>query len=722
MRDYKYYCTKLVLYFLLSIGFFSCNTEQKKQKEAKNGVVNISIQDFSGNNTFALQGEWFFYWKEYLRASDFERTTNARLVSVPNNWVNYEIEGKKLDAEGYATYRLLVTIPREYVNKQLLGIKTGFIPTNHELFVQNKLMNHRQKLGTSAETSQPYYDPDVHYFIPYRDTVEIIVHIANFTDRLGGMTEALLIGKAQTIRQGYENTMKVSFFLFGVLIVMACYHVSLYIFRQKTASTLWFALYCLVVAIRILVTDDYYLTDWFPNIPFEVGNKLAYLTFYMAVPLLAIFVNSLYPQEFSRYVVRFYLALGGTFSLVVLFTQGIFYSQFLVYFQLSALLIILYSIYVIFLLLRRRRNEGIIFTVGIIAIFLAAINDILFSNLIIKTANLLPMGLFVFIFSQTLILSKRFSNAFRQVENLSGELQKANEQLEITVEQRTAELNEVNVALEKNLKELQSNIALVNTQNKEIKAQNHNITASINYAKSIQNNILPDFKTIQTYFPNSFLIFKPKDIVSGDFYYFNEQGNKLILAAVDCTGHGVPGAFMSLIGYEILTEIIDHHFIMEPAQILKSLHIGVQKLLKQETSSSRDGMDVSMVVIDKSRGEIKFAGAKRPLVYIKNGKMEIIDGTNAHIGGNMMSSSFEQHTIHFEPKDKLNLYLFSDGYQDQFGGENNRKLMKRHFIELLFQIQAISMSEQGKMLMEWLETWQGEIPQTDDILVMGISL
>lgn len=720
---YKNYCKRLLLWCFLAFILFSCNSSQKQYIKAKNGKVNLSIDALQKGRVIALQGEWLFYWKKYLRGTGFEQDTTGLSVQVPNSWTAYRVNGQNLTAEGYATYRLLVKIPSEYVNNQLLGIKTGFIPTNHELFVQNKLLNRRQKLGTSSETSEPHYDPDVHYFMPYRDTVEIVVHIANYTDRLGGMTEAFLIGKAQNVRQGYENSMKINFFLFGVLIVMACYHVSLYIFRQKTASTLWFALFCFIVALRILVTDDYYLTDWFPNLPFEVGNKLAYITFYIAVPLLAIFFNSLYPKEFSKYIVRFYFGLAGLFSIIVLFTKGIFYSQFLVYFQLASLLIILYAIYVIFLVLKRDREGSIIFTFGILTIFGTAINDILFSNLIIQTANLTPVGLFIFIFSQTLILSKRFSSAFNQVEDLSAELKKANEQLEMTVELRTAELNEVNISLEKNLKELKDNIEIVNEQNKEIKAQNHSITSSINYAKTIQNNILPDFQTIRQHFPDSFLIFKPKDIVSGDFYYFNEKDDKLILAVVDCTGHGVPGAFMSLIGYEILTEIIEHHVVMEPSHILKSLHTGVRRLLKQETSTSRDGMDVAMVVIDKTKGELKFAGAKRPLVYVKNGKMETIEGTNAHIGGNLSKDVyFEQTVVNFSDEDNMKLYLFSDGYQDQFGGENNKKLMKKHFRELIFQIQGMDMHTQGTMLAEWHDAWKGELAQTDDILVLGVKV
>ncbi|GAB4472045.1 MAG: hypothetical protein OHK0057_16230 [Thermoflexibacter sp.] len=481
-------------------------------------------------------------------------------------------------------------------------------------------------------------------------------------------------------------------------------------------------MYCFLIAIRILVTDNYYLTDLFPDIHFEVGNKLSYLTFYLGVPLLAVFVHSLYKEDFSTYVVKFYLLLGSIFSLVVLFTDGFFYSTWLVYFQLAALLIIVYSIYFVVRILVKNRENSKTFTLGLFTIFCTATNDILFSNLIINTTNLMPWGLFVFIFSQTLILSKRFSNAFNLVEELSEQLQKANAVLETKVEARTQQLKEANEELAQNFEELKASLELINQQHKEINAQHFSITSSINYAKTIQQSILPNFDNIQTHFSDSFLIFKPKDIVSGDFYYFNQKGDKIFVAAADCTGHGVPGAFMSLIGYKTLNEIIEVHHITEPAHILKSLDIGIRQVLRKgEDSRSRDGMDIALVMIEKEKKQIKFAGAKNPLVYMLNGQMEVVSGDKYSVGGSE-NSSFNQTTIHFSEKDNFSFYLFSDGYQDQFGGEANKKLMKRHFRELLFQLKDFPMKEQGNLLQEWHEAWKGNLAQTDDILVMGFRL
>ncbi|SFF41423.1 7TM diverse intracellular signaling domain-containing protein [Thermoflexibacter ruber] len=717
------YCKRCQFLWLLFLTIHSFTFAQRQSIEAKNGILDLSKYNFEEKGTVVLKGEWEFYWQKYLRGIDFTLQTPSGLVNVPDSWNNYEIEqGKKLQTQGYATYRLRIKVPSQYKQNELLGIKVGFIATNYALYVQNKLLNRARDLGKDASNTKGYYNPDVYYFVPQRDTVEIVMHIANFADRLSGLTQTLTLGKAEQIRKDYESSLMIDFFLLGILVIMGCYHVSLYIFRQKVKATIWFALYCFLIAIRILVTDNYYLTDLFPDIHFEVGNKLSYLTFYLGVPLLAVFVHSLYKEDFSTYVVKFYLLLGSIFSLVVLFTDGFFYSTWLVYFQLAALLIIVYSIYFVVRILVKNRENSKTFALGLFTIFCTATNDILFSNLIINTANLMPWGLFVFIFSQTLILSKRFSNAFNRVEELSEQLQKANAALETKVEARTQQLKEANEELAQNFEELKANLELINQQNKEIKAQHFSITSSINYAKTIQQSVLPNFDNIQTHFSDSFLIFKPKDIVSGDFYYFNQKGNKIFLAAADCTGHGVPGAFMSLIGYKTLNAIIEVHQITEPAHILKSLDIGIRQVLRQgEDSKSRDGMDIALVVIEKEQKQIKFAGAKNPLVYMLNGQMEVVSGDKYSIGGSE-NSSFNQTTVHFSEKDNFSFYLFSDGYQDQFGGEANKKLMKRHFRELLFQIKGLSMQEQGNLLQEWHEAWKGNLAQTDDILVMGFRL
>ena len=257
---------------------------------------------------------------------------------------------------------------------------------------------------------------------------------------------------------------------------------------------------------------------------------------------------------------------------------------------------------------------------------------------------------------------------------------------------------------------------------KRLEKANQNFTSSINYAKRIQEAILPSIDTIRHYLPESFVLFRPRDIVSGDFYWFHEQYGKVFIAAIDCTGHGVPGAFMSMIGNDLLNEIVLNVGIEEPDYILSELHIGVRSALRQETTDNRDGMDIAICMIDKIAGRLDFAGAKRPLVYMKDGEAHILKGTPSSIGGQQHKTHrrYEKKSISTAGIDAF--YIFSDGYQDQFGGEHGKKFRSKQFRDLLLKIHKEPMAAQGELLDTALLKWRGNIRQIDDVLVMGFKL
>lgn len=270
--------------------------------------------------------------------------------------------------------------------------------------------------------------------------------------------------------------------------------------------------------------------------------------------------------------------------------------------------------------------------------------------------------------------------------------------------------------------------ARVEKQSEQIKLKNKRITESINYASHIQQSILPGIEDIQRAFPDSFVIYEPKDVVSGDFYWFQQIGNKQILAAVDCTGHGVPGAFMSLIGVNLLNEIVLGRRIVDPDSILAELHKGVQRLLKQDESKVQDGMDAGICTIDLNTKIMKFAGAKMPLIYIQQEQMHEIKGGKKPVGG-VWTVGEDPKAFH---RRFINLtiptvfYLFSDGYPDQFGGPQGRKFMRKRLRQLLMEIHKLPMREQKDALINHLNNWRYGSnyfhKQVDDILFMGVRL
>jgi len=231
--------------------------------------------------------------------------------------------------------------------------------------------------------------------------------------------------------------------------------------------------------------------------------------------------------------------------------------------------------------------------------------------------------------------------------------------------------------------------------NKKLEITNKDINDSINYAKTIQNAMLPDSALLSSNLPESIILFKPKDILSGDFYWFKKEEDTFFTAVADCTGHGIPGALMSMIGIEKLNNVILK--TKETSEILKQLNESIEIALCQSThyEHSKDGMDIALCSIDKKNNILKFAGANRPIWIIRQGKkdLEEIKGTKKAIGGLSTNflSNFKTHSIKIQKSDTI--YMFSDGYADQFGGELKKKLTTKKLKKLILSIQDKTMHQ-----------------------------
>jgi len=255
-----------------------------------------------------------------------------------------------------------------------------------------------------------------------------------------------------------------------------------------------------------------------------------------------------------------------------------------------------------------------------------------------------------------------------------------------------------------------------------LSVKNQQITDSINYARRIQEAILPSDEDIKKEWPESFVLYKPKAVVSGDFYWFSHHNGKSFIATVDCTGHGVPGAFMSMIGNTLLNEIIHEKQLSKPSEILKRLHLGVSSSLNQskKETSSRDGMDLTFCTIDKAALKLQFAGANNPLYLVRDGKLEETKADTLSIGDDRFGDDYTNHEIQLKTGDCI--YTFTDGYADQFGGPNNKKYYYRNFQELLIRNSSKSMDEQKSSLDSEIMSWMGERTQVDDILIVGFRI
>jgi ligand-binding sensor domain-containing protein/serine phosphatase RsbU (regulator of sigma subunit) len=287
----------------------------------------------------------------------------------------------------------------------------------------------------------------------------------------------------------------------------------------------------------------------------------------------------------------------------------------------------------------------------------------------------------------------------------------------------------------------------INSQKRLLEKRSDNITNSLNYAKRIQQAMLPTHDEIKSVLPESFVFFKPKDIVSGDFYWIArldarpiyEEGlgigrsnvafqgfthQKIVVGAIDCTGHGVPGAFMSMIGNDLLNEIINLRGITQPDRILSELHHSIIKTLRQQDSANRDGMDMVLCVIDKTLKTLEFAGAKNPLYYIQGDRLQEIKGDKLPIGGFYKeyerNRTFTCHVIDISTPTYF--YLFSDGYQDQFGEVQRKKFSRQRIREMLMANYQKNLETQKQIVTQTISDWAGAEEQVDDILVIGFKV
>lgn len=263
----------------------------------------------------------------------------------------------------------------------------------------------------------------------------------------------------------------------------------------------------------------------------------------------------------------------------------------------------------------------------------------------------------------------------------------------------------------------------IQLQKDELSFKNKNITDSLNYAKRIQMAMMPPQKLLKKYFNDSFILHVSKDIVSGDFYWINEVEERIYFAAVDCTGHGVPGAFMSIIGFELLRRITETDKMKQPALILDSLSLGFEKIFRDiENFTLRDGMDIAFCAIDKDMKVLEYAGAFNPLYLIRDNTIIEIKGDRFSVGLNVEGSEnhFKNNVIPLNKGDII--YIFTDGFADQFGGPEGKKYKYRRFRHLLLALHQLPMERQAEFLTRSINDWRGELDQVDDILVMGIRI
>jgi serine phosphatase RsbU (regulator of sigma subunit) len=520
---------------------------------------------------------------------------------------------------------------------------------------------------------------------------------------------------------------------YGFILVMFLYNLFLY-FTLKEKSYLYYIIYLLTLGLGIaqlrghsfeFLWGNYPWVNDYDPIIYSVSGIFANL-FFMdflhtkrnAILFHRILQGLIICSIITIFVVLFgYKAFGSSLNQILLgisCINGLLVALYIYYkgYKPAKYMIVAWTSYLIGLFIFILAGAGII-----------EYNDFTSSGLLLGSA-IEVVVLSVALAAKIDFYKKKQIELQTQMYKKSEEhrefVETQNKRLEERVVERTEELNVVN-------EELSVNLERLHEQNVVIEKKNQDITASINYAKRIQTAMLPSLEEIVTVFPNSFVFFEPRDIVSGDFYYFKQVNNKVIIGAIDCTGHGVPGAFMSLIGNDLLNEIVENKSVTQASHILDKLDEGITKVLRQTDTQIRDGMDAAFCVYDLETKVLEYAGAKNPLIYIENGELKIIKADRQSVGGNLIKNehtkkTFTNHYLDLQSNQKINLYLFTDGFQDQFGGKENKKFTTKRFREVLLQASKLSLPEQKEFLNNTLKNWIGFNRQIDDILVFGFEI
>lgn len=421
----EYIITILIL--LIGIQFILINKSESKQDMplAKNGVLDISNWNLEEDGPIKLDGDWEFYWNQLLDYDDFHKGEkkyyNHGYFNVPSVWNSYKINNKNLSGEGCATYRLKIKTNNI---DDLKGLKILTQSTAYKLMIDKEIIAVSGIVGKSKETTVPQYKPKIAYFNNTSKEFEIIIQISNFTYARGGFWQSIHFGTLEQISTMKEKSARREMFLFGAVICMILYHLSIYWLQRRNKSIFYFILAFFGMALRILFTGEYFITTLFPNIKFNLIIFIEYMTVYWGATIWFIFIHKVYPEETSKRIVNFFVLLSFIITVFIILTPISIYTRYLtlieIYVGITSLIIFIN----VFKSVYRKRQGAILLFLGMILFFIAYIYDSLYYLNIIysEPGGLIGYTTFIMLFIQSYVLASRYAKSFDEAEELSEKM------------------------------------------------------------------------------------------------------------------------------------------------------------------------------------------------------------------------------------------------------------------------------------------------------------
>lgn len=716
------------LFLILFLFIFKLTSVAQQEYSIKNGVLDLTNFNFKQNKTVKLKGEWEFYWKKLYTPKDFENQVHSpdAYLNVPDSWTTVAKEDT-----GYATLRLVIFIPDTL--KAHFSLLIPEVLTAYKVWLNGKLLTEVGKVGKNSKEATPDVHFTINSFLLNSKKNELIVQISNYDHRDGAFAEAPVLGFTQSIIKKFTYRVALNLITFGLMLIMSLYHFGLFIMRRKNISALSFAILTLVLAVRDITVDTYTLQFLFPKfLNWKESYLIGYITFFTFIMAFAFFFQATFKDKKFRYIYYLTYAISFLF-LLTLFLPSIIYTKLLIYYEIWVIFIVLFLLFLLVKYTIKKRKGAGIFLISFAILAASGIHDIGSYRGIYHSVPLLQYGVMALILGQALTLSKIFTHTFEENEKLTQTLNYQNENLQDIVKERTKETEKQkqdilmkNEELTVQKEGLQSQRDSILQQKEIIEQHTQLINDSIAYASTIQKAILPSTEKLNLYFEH-FIIFLPKNIVSGDFYWFSDSNPEYLFFAVgDCTGHGVPGAFLSIINSYLLNNIINEKGTSDTKEILSLLEIKFNKFLNKQSNKSIDGMDIALLRFDKKdKKNVVFTAAKSSIIIIdsETKEMKRYRGDRKSIGyltNNSSKSKIPFTKAEIQINDNSLIYCYSDGYIDQNNIERKR-FGTNKFQNLLKNIADRPIQQQKLALLKELENWKGNSDQRDDITVIGLK-
>lgn len=560
---------------------------------------------------------------------------------------------------------------------------------------------------------------DLKFFLPpsARDTLYLRVSLGE-QSKLSDLTFTI------STHQGvisHDRTKRLVFGIFtGIMLIMILYHIPLFV-KGRENSYLYYILYIIAFLI-FFINKEGYIYEIMPRLisaPVSFFLLEIFLLFYLLFGRAYLDTPNTLQSWDTILLIAVWFTVGGlimNFTIAVLQGLGVDVASFI---ELGGMAIMIVSVIgclflaVVPAMILTRENyqparyflfANLFLILGVATTF--ALDDYDVGKHSLEFGVTLQILTFSIGLSERIVLLKRSKEVAQrriidQLRENATLKDKVNRELEDKVQERTFEIQ---------------------AQKEHIEKQNKEIKYSFDYAKKIQNTVLPGNEVFETLFGEHFIFFKPRDIVSGDFYWISQNGSRIVLTAADCTGHGVPGSLMSMLGITMLHEIVNEKGISDSNEILNQLRLSIARTLKQEgkIGEQKDGIDMALVIYDTKKKQLEFSGANNPIYIVRNGEMLEYKGNNMPVAYYERMSDFSKYTIDMKQGDRV--YMFTDGFPDQFGGPQGKKFKYRPFKDLLLEVHERPMEEQHRILSLIFDEWKGDLSQIDDVLVIGLRL